>query len=98
MSVYLKRTETGLELSGYLTSLDLSQLKIEGIRALLPFTHCIVDCKELVQVNSAGLALFLSWLGYAKKQGKTLVFSKMQLAVRAMVDLYCLDKILIFQD
>lgn len=95
---HLEVTDAGMKLSGHLTFLNLSQLKKEGIQLLNSFSHCEIDCRELIQVNSAGLALFLSWLRYAKKQGKTLVFSRASSAIKTMAALYSLDAVLIFQD
>lgn len=95
---HLEKTDAGMKLSGHLTFLNLSQLKKQGHRLLDSLSHCEIDCSGLLQINSAGLALFLSWLRYAKKQGKTLVFLNAQSAIKTMASLYSLDSILIFQD
>ncbi len=94
----LSNTETGMKLSGDLTCFGLSQLKHVGIQRLSHLMHCEVDCGELMRVDSAGMALFLAWYRYAKKQGKTLIFSKVPAVVKRMANLYSLDSILIFQD
>lgn len=94
----LSSTEAGIKLSGYLTFFNLSELKKEGIKQLARFSHCEIDCCELIHTNSASLALFLTWLKHAKKQGKTLSFKKVPAAVKAIASLYALDTILTFQD
>lgn len=95
---HLEKTDAGMKLSGHLTFLNLSQLKKQGQLLLDQLSHCEIDCGELMHINSAGLALFLSWLRYARKQGKTLAFLKAPAAIRTMASLYSLDSVLIFQD
>ena len=96
--VKIEKTDSGLKLSGHLTFPELSFLKRQGLDLLDRLSHCKVDCRDLLVINSVGLALFLSWLRYAKKRGKTLVFSSVSEQMKMMASLYSLDAVLIFED
>lgn len=53
-----------------------------------------IDLSQLSRIDSAGLALLISWVIFAKKQQKSLYFVKIPAGLNAMIDMRGLRGIL----
>jgi phospholipid transport system transporter-binding protein len=83
--------------SGHLTFASARAARAGGQAAFAATqaTHLVVDCSGVVRGDSAGLAVVLEWLGWAKRAQRRLTLENLPLAIIAIARISEVDELLL---
>jgi phospholipid transport system transporter-binding protein len=69
----LVKNESGYQLQGSLVYDSVHKLVAKGAKAIKSASDSVViDCEQLSRIDSAGIALFISWQRYCEQNHQTL--------------------------
>lgn len=65
-----------------------------GVLAASTDAQYVVDCEGITHANSAGVAVLVEWLGWARANGRRLRYENLPASVRAVASISELDELL----
>jgi len=83
-----------LIVSGSLNFFSVAKLWHDSLSLLEKKSSLRFDLSKIVSANSAGLALLLEWLRYAKKKGKLISFENIPSQLSSIAVVAGIDKII----
>jgi phospholipid transport system transporter-binding protein len=81
-----------LYVKGELHFINVEQIWHESLKWLNQYDHLQFDFSEVGASDSAGLALMLEWIKYAKLQGKNVSFSHVPNQLKSIIEISALEK------
>ncbi len=92
----LIKNESGYQLQGSLTYDSVNDLIRQGSKAIKTSSDLIrVDCEKLSRIDSAGIALFISFQRYCEKNDKKLEFINLPQQAVSLIKANKLDNFLV---
>lgn len=91
---HLKMDKDRLMVSGDLTFSTVNQLWKDSLSFLNAHQAIVIDFSEIKNSNSAGLALMIEWIKWAKEKNKVLKFTHIPANILAITKISGLEKII----
>lgn len=92
-------TENGLQLSGSLVFANVSELLEQGTTALrvlqnLQLDALVIDCKEIIKIDSAGIALLIEWKRWCNNHKKKCQINGLPNQAKSLIETYRLQHVI----
>lgn len=91
------KSELGIALSGALVFANVADFLEQGNRLLKQHSDasvCVIDCKAMQRIDSAGIALLLEWQRQCKNSHKDCRFEGLSEQAQALIQAYRLSTLI----
>ena len=89
----IAKSEQGMEISGLLVFSNVSDLLEQGNKVLQQHQSesFVINCKEMLRIDSAGIALLIEWQRQCKNINKVCQFINLSKQAQALIEAYRLQ-------
>jgi phospholipid transport system transporter-binding protein len=92
-AAHIDYQQDSLQVSGELNFVTVVALWRESIAKLSAYTTLVFDMAKVTDCNSAGLALMLEWLKYARQANKKITFNNIPANLASIIKVAGINKI-----